>query len=563
MEDTSKYDLESTQLPYLSGTVLKLFVKLLKTPVIGNLLIANLLKTAGIDAFRKKIFDEEITGKPLYFSKENNVQSKPESGFSEPDSSPPQGFHFLGASDFVQAYQSGQQTPESVAQRVIDVLKDSDQRNPPLRAVIAYDVEDIMEQARASAERYQKGTPLSLLDGVPIAVKDEMDMVPYPTTVGTAFLGKEPAKEDSTVAARLREKGALLIGKANMHEIGINVTGLNPHHGIARNPYSLQRYTGGSSSGPASAVAAGLCPIAIGADGGGSIRIPASFCGVVGIKSTYGRVSEFGAAPLCWSVAHIGPITANVRDLVLAWSLIAGPDEKDPNTLVQPPLNLENWTNLDLSDLSIGVYWPWFRHAAPAVVESCEQMVKYFEDRGAKIVSIEIPDLEAGRIAHLITIASEMAQAMDPYWAEHGNQFGLDVQTNLILARNFTSRDYIQAQRVRTRLIGHFMSAFEDVDVILTPATGLTAPEIKPNALPDGDSDLTVLNEIMRFAQPANMTGLPAIAFPVGYDQGGMPISMQAMGKPWDERTLFRLALAAEGVVERRKPIWHYSLLEN
>lgn len=563
MEDTSKYDLESTQLPYLSGGVLKLFVKLLKTPVVGNLLIANLLKTAGIDAFRKKSFDEEITVKPLYYSNEKDSNSQSEGKFSEPESSPAPGFHFWGASDFVQAYQSGQQTPESIAQRVIDALQDSDQRNPPLRAVIAYNAEDIIGQARASTERYQKGTPLSLLDGVPIAVKDELDMVPYPTTVGTAFLGKEPAKEDSTVAARLRAKGALLIGKANMHEIGINVTGLNPHHGIARNPYSLQRYTGGSSSGPGSAVAAGLCPVAIGADGGGSIRIPSSFCGVVGIKSTYGRVSEFGAAPLCWSVAHIGPMAANVRDMVLTWSMIAGLDEKDPNTRVQPPLSLEGWTNLDLSDLRMGVFWPWFRHAAPTVVESCEQMVKYFEERGAKTVSIEIPDLEAGRISHLITIASEMAQAMDPYWAEHGNQFGLDVQTNLTLARSFTSRDYIQAQRVRTRLIDHFMSAFEEVDVILTPATGLTAPEIKPNALPDGDSDLTVLNEVMRFSQPANITGLPAIAFPVGYDQAGMPISMQAMGRPWDERTLFRLALAAEGVVERRKPIWHYSLLED
>jgi Asp-tRNA(Asn)/Glu-tRNA(Gln) amidotransferase A subunit family amidase len=281
----------------------------------------------------------------------------------------------------------------------------------------------------------------------------------------------------------------------------------------------------------------------------------------VGIKSTFGRVSEFGAAPLCWSLAHIGPLAANVRDMVLAWSLIAGPDEKDPDTLIQPAPTLEGWTNLDLSDLSMGVYWPWFRHAAPEVVAACEQMLKYFEQLGAKTISVEIPDLEAGRIAHLITIAAEMSQSMDEYQAEFGDQFGLDVQTNLTLARSFTSQDYVRSQRLRTRLIDHFMRAFEKVDVIMTPATGLTAPEIKPNALPNGDSDLTVLNEVMRFSQPGNMTGLPAIAFPVGYDSEGMPISMQAMGKPWDERTLFRMALAAEQVVERQKPGWHYSLL--
>ncbi len=130
--------------------------------------------------------------------------------------------------------------------------------------------------------------------------------------------------------------GALLIGKTNMHEIGIGVTGLNPHHGIVRNPYSLGHYSGGSSSGSGSAVAAGLCPVAIGADGGGSIRIPAAFCGVVGIKSTFGRISEHGAFPLCWSVAHLGPLAATTRDAVLAWQIIAGPDPLDANSLHQP-----------------------------------------------------------------------------------------------------------------------------------------------------------------------------------------------------------------------------------
>lgn len=563
MENRSRYDLESIQMPYLSGIGLKIFVKVLRMPVIGNLLIGNLLKTAGISAFREKTFDDELTVKPYHYEPGNGAAAHSEIHFSEPQLPDAPGFHFWSASDYVAAYQAGDVTPEVVAKRVIAAMEDSDKHEPPLRAIIATRPTDILQQAQASTERYRKGEPLSLLDGVPVAVKDELDMVPFPTTVGTSFLGKDPVQEDSTIAARLRGAGALLIGKANMHEIGINVTGLNPHHGIARNPYNIQRYTGGSSSGPASAVAAGLCPIAIGADGGGSIRIPASFCGVVGMKSTFGRISEFGAAPLCWSLAHNGPLAANVRDLVLAWSLIAGPDEKDPDTLIQPAPDLQGWTNLDLSDLRMGVFWPWFRHATPEVVAGCEQMLQHFESRGAQTVAIEIPDLEAGRVAHLITIASEMAQSMSPYQAEFDTHFGLDVQTNLILARSFLAQDYVLAQRVRTRMIKYFMQVLDEVDVIVTPATGLTAPEIKPNALPDGDSDLTVLTEIMRFAQPANMTGLPAIAFPVGYDQAGLPISMQVMGKPWDERTLFRMALAAEQVVERRKPAWHYSLLED
>jgi Asp-tRNA(Asn)/Glu-tRNA(Gln) amidotransferase A subunit family amidase len=158
---------------------------------------------------------------------------------------------------------------------------------------------------------------LGPLDGVPIAVKDELDQVPYATTAGTRFLGREPASSDATVVARLRSAGALLVGKTNMHEVGLGITGVNPHHGTSRNPYDPARITGGSSSGSAAAVAAGLCPIAVSADAGGSIRIPAALCGVVGLKPTFGRMSERGAAALCWSLAHIGVIGASSADVAL------------------------------------------------------------------------------------------------------------------------------------------------------------------------------------------------------------------------------------------------------
>jgi Asp-tRNA(Asn)/Glu-tRNA(Gln) amidotransferase A subunit family amidase len=403
---------------------------------------------------------------------------------------------------------------------------------------------------------------LSIFDGVPVAVKDEVDMVPYPTTVGTAFLGKTPASADSTVVARMRQAGALLIGKANMHEIGINVTGFNPHHGTTRNPYNPNHYTGGSSSGPGTAVAAGLCPVAIGADGGGSIRIPASFCGVVGLKSTYGRVSEFGAAPLAWSVAHLGPLAATATDAALAWGIIAGPDPKDPVSLHQPQPTLAGWDQLDLSDITMGVFWPWFEHATEDMVTGCRKMLEYFQSRGAKLVDVDIPGLEAGRVAHLITIAGEMTQALEQYHAEFGKAYGLDVRTNLALARAFTARDYIKAQRMRTRLMDNFDQVLQKVDVIITPATALVAPPIGAKTLPDGDSDLTTLGEIMRYAQPANLTGLPAIAFPVGYNAAGLPIGMQVMGRAWEEQTLLRMALAAEQIVERQRPTWFYDILE-
>jgi len=419
-----------------------------------------------------------------------------------------------------------------------------------------------MRQASEATERIKKKKPLSIFDGVPVAIKDEIDVKGYPTTCGTSFL-KKIAQEDSTVAARLRNAGALIVGKTNMHEIGINVTGLNPHHGTTRNPYNTEHYSGGSSSGSGVAVASGLVPVAIGADGGGSIRIPSSFCGLVGLKATFGRVSEHGAFPLDWSVAHIGPLAGSATDAALTYALIAGSDPADPFSMHQPTPSLKGWDNLKLKGLKLGVYWQWFHHADPEVVAACEAMLKQFEAMGCTIHEVTIPNLEANRVAHAITIASEMAQAMDSVYdnPHRFKEHALDVRINLALARQFTSTDYVLAQRVRTRMMHHFHEAFGQVDMVVTPSTAIAAPQIKKGALPDGESDISTTMEIMRYATTANMTGHPAISFPVGYTQKGLPIGMQAIGRPWDESTLLRMALAAEQVVERKVPQVYYKLL--
>jgi Asp-tRNA(Asn)/Glu-tRNA(Gln) amidotransferase A subunit family amidase len=360
----------------------------------------------------------------------------------------------------------------------------------------------------------------------------------------------------------MRAAGALLIGKANMHEIGIGVTGLNPNTGTTRNPYDTDHFTGGSSSGPGTAVAAGLCPVAIGADGGGSIRIPASFCGTVGLKPTFGRISEYGAFPLCWSVAHLGPLADSATDAALAYAVMAGPDLKDPNSLHQPEPTLKDWDKLNMRGLRLGIFWPWFRHASDEVVSACEAMLREFEKMGASLHEVSIPDMEAARVAHSITILSEMVQSMNATYAEHHKEHGMDVRTNLALAKALSASDYVQAQRVRTRLITSFNAAMENVDMILTPSTGLVAPAIPTGALPDGNSDLTTVIEIMRFATPANLTGQPAISFPVGYNPHGLPIGMQAIGHNWQETSLLGLALVAEQFVERREPRVHYNLMQ-
>ncbi|HHQ49024.1 MAG TPA: amidase [Acidobacteria bacterium] len=554
------YDLASVKLPKAGGAALAALVRAMEGPLRG-LLIGNLLKNAGVTGFRRLVIDEPPSCRPELGSGGDdataNGPAKPVLPSTAPDvpgERPP------GVRDFAEAYRTGRTGPVEVAERVLAAIEASDAGAAPLRAFIAFDREAVLRQARASAERLARGEPLGPLDGVPVAVKDEVDMLPHPTTVGTRFLGAAPPPRDATVVARLRAAGAVLLGKTNMHEIGIAPTGFNPHHGQVRNPYDPDRDTGGSSSGSAAAVAAGLCPLAVGADGGGSIRIPSSFCGVVGLKATFGRVSEAGAAPLCWSVAHLGPIAATVEDAALGYAVMAGPDPRDPGTLAQPAPAAPDLQRRDLRGTTVGIFRPWFEHAQPAVVEACERAVRTLERAGARLHEVHIPDLDAVRVAHAVTILSEMAAAMAPWDGEHRKDFGLDSRLLLALAREFTATDYVLAQRVRTRAVRRFLAVLEEVDVLATPAAAVTAPPI-PRDLARGESDTSTVVEVMRFAFPGNFTGLPAVVVPVGYDPSGLPIGLQLMGRPWHEHRLLELARTVEATVERRRPGRFFDIL--
>lgn len=556
------YDLTSVRLPRVGGRALSLVAALLESPLTRGPLRARLLHDSGVDRLHAIRVDDPPTFLPLHAVAEGQ-RMETGAGLDWARALPrPRGFAPPGVRDFARAYRDGRTTPLEVAERLLAAVDASERGTPPLRAVIRSDREDVLAQALASTERFRAARPIGLFDGVPIAVKDEVDQVPYPTTVGTGFLGRTPAPSDSTVVARMRAAGALLFGKTNMHEIGLGVTGLNIHHGTPRNPYAPEHHTGGSSSGSAAAVAAGLCPAAIGADGGGSIRIPAAFCGLVGLKPTYGRVSERGAAPLCWSVAHLGTLASSADDAVLSYAVLAGPDPGDPNSLHHPPPRFDAVHRADLRGLTLGVYGPWLRHASTPLVRACERLIEHFRDTGAEVREIEIPGLDLARIGHVVTIAAEVAAAMQPYASTHGRAFSPEIRLNLALGRSFSSGDYVQAQRLRTRAIAHFEAALADVDVIVTPATGIPAPRIRADALAGGESDLTALTEIMRFAVAPNFTGHPAIAFPMGYADDGLPLGMQAIGRAWREDVLLGLAAAAERVVERRRPALYWDVLD-
>ncbi len=548
------YDLKSLALPKLYGAGLELFTRLVENPAGRALLLGSLLENGGIPKLRQMELAEAPTLYPLGENDSGPGQALPAPDYAGFADLPESAIPCPTIRQYARAYRGGKTTPVAVAEKVFASVAASQALGTPLRLFIAMQREDVLAQAHASADRIAAGQALSILDGVPVAVKDEIDMLPYPTTVGTTFLGQQPPAADATVVDRLRRAGALLIGKTNMHEIGINPNGSNIHYGRVANPWDVRCDTGGSSSGSAAAVAAGVCPVAIGADGGGSIRIPAALCGVVGLKPTFGRVSEHGAAALGWSVGHLGPIGVCVEDVVLAYAAITGPDRAEPVTLRQPTPSLAGWNNPNLSGVRLGIYPEWNQHADPQVWSAYQAALAKLVEAGASVSEIAIPELDAMRIAHAVTILAEMAESMRPYILKSRVKFAPSTRLSLVIGEAASAHDYLQAQRMRTRAMRIFQQVFQEVDAIITPATGLAAPQVPAQALARGWSDLSTDTEMMRFIFPGNLVGLPAITFPAGYTAEGLPVGVQAIGRHWEENLLLRIAYAAEQRTERRCP---------
>lgn len=554
-KEMSSYKLESVNLPKLTGRSLRMFASFLDTKIGHALLWGKLARDAGLTKLEALDPQESPAFEPNHKAeaaapeeREVVIKDLETIRASEPVKTP-----YATIGDYAKAYRDGTTTPTDVATRVLAAIEKTEQAESPLRLFIAIDSEDVHRQAKEAAARLADGKPLSILDGVPIAIKDELDMVPFPTTVGTGFLGREPAHEDATVVSRLRAAGAVLVGKCNMHEIGINPTGANLVHGHCRNPWDISRDPGGSSSGSAAAVAAGVVPAAIGADGGGSIRVPAALCGTVGLKATWGRVSEYGAAPLCWSVAHVGPLAATVEDTALLYRVIAGSDPNDPNSQCRPAVTVDGWSNDDLTGLRLGVYPEWFDHCDDEIRSTCQASVDNLIKQGAKLVEVEIPELEEMRIAHAITILSEMAASLASHDAAH-KRLAPSSRINLRIGGSFQASDYVRSQRMRRRALDIFAEVFKKVDVVVTPATALAAPLIPEKGESAGWSDLSTVTELMRYANTANLTGHPAIAVPVGFTKSGLPIGLQIIGRPWEEHILFKIAHSVERVAEHRSP---------
>lgn len=561
MMDTFSYDLKSVKVAKLTGQTLSVFAWALENKLLKSAIMPSLLKSTGLYDFRALEPEELPTALPIGVTEAGSA-NREEAGFNllnniefNADSTIP----CRSVRDYARSYKEGKSAVD-VAARALEAIEQADRGELKLRPFIAVNKDDVMRQARKSAERWKAGKPLSVLDGVPIAVKDQIDMVPYRTTVGTRFFGKAPATQDATIVARLRAAGGLMMGKANLPELVAHATGLNLNYGSTRNPINPEYDTGGSSSGSATAVGAGMCAVAVSTDGGGSSRIPAAFCGVVGLKPSHGRISDFGYFTTCPSVATAGVITATVEDAAIAYACIAGRDAKDETSLYQPDPTLENWNKDNLKGIKLGIYKPWFEHASAEIVKTCNDLLRKLSDAGAEIKEIVIPGLDILRITHVIAMLGEMAATMAKYPANF-KELRAATRIGLSIGREFAIGDYLKTQRMRTHYMKAFGKIFAGVDAIMTPATAITAPKVSTKDASAGWLDLAAATEIMRYSFPANVVGLPAVCFPAGYDGAGMPIGMQAMGRWWDEALLLRIAYNAEKSVARRRPLHYFDLL--
>ncbi|XP_072178312.1 uncharacterized protein [Diadema setosum] len=569
--DSTEYNCKKASFPLRSSGLLLRFLRHMTSTWVGTLLLKpHAARNVNMRLLRSLILDDAPTFYPSISNDEppaaTNALEVQLDQFIEPERASPAAdeFRFNTISDYYHAFRSGKVTPEDVAESVMEALERSNQMKPRMRMVTQYDLEEVYKMARASTVRINNKKPLSIFDGIPVVIKESLAVVPYKHKNGTSFLGRDEEKEDSAIAAKLRAGGAVIIGVANMHELGLGTLGINvSSSGTARNPYNPHHYAGGSSSGSGACVASGLCPIAIGTDGGGSIRIPSALCGIVGIKPTHGRVSAAGTLPLCHTVAVTGPMTTCVRDTALLLAFLSGQDPREPSSWSQPPLVLSDLGPKSLAGLKIGIDWTHFRHANPEVVAECDRGVSFLEQQGAELVGIQIPEFEEMRIAHALLISTEMLSLLQG--AMRDNFYDLAADTTLILGMAATASavDYINANKQRTRTIHFLKQIFKEVDVIVCPATGVTAPQILPGDLQVGVNDTGALLDIMRFAPLGNLSGIPGLAVPVGYDAKNLPIGLQIMGPWWEENRILRVGAVLERMLKKKhQPQVYFDILK-
>lgn len=429
--------------------------------------------------------------------------------------------------------------------------------DPTLKAYISV-YEQARDVAKAAEIMAAAGHQLGPLHGIPIALKDNIALKGLRTTAGSKVLADWIPDADATVAARLRSAGAIFIGKLNMHEFAWGGTSDNPHYGAVRNPWNPERFPAGSSGGSGAAVAARMCWGALGTDTGGSIRLPSAINGIVGIRPTYGRVSNHGIIPLAWSMDTAGPMTRNVEDCALMFTAIAGRDANDPTTARVPVQDYLSVLKQGVKGLRIGVVPGYFFHHLQTPVHAAiKAALSTFESLGAVIHKVDIENIHGNISAQLTIEAAEPSTYHQRWLRERPNDYGEDVRTLLEVGETLLATQYLQAQRYRTLLRQEFMDAFQHVDVFVCPTLPFTATRVGAmRVVIENGEEEDMLSAIMQYTGVPSLTGLPSLAVPCGFDPEGLPVGMQIIGRPFDEATLFRAGAAFQTVTDfhRKSP---------
>jgi aspartyl-tRNA(Asn)/glutamyl-tRNA(Gln) amidotransferase subunit A len=476
--------------------------------------------------------------------------------------------------DLVEAYRSGETTPTEVTRAYLERI---DRHDGTLRAYLAVGREQALAQAHAADERYRKGIPRGPLDGVPVALKDNLCTRDAPTTCGSRILDGFVPPYDATVVTRLREAGAVLLGKTNLDEFAMGSSTEHSAFGPTRNPWDPSRVPGGSSGGSAAAVAADLAAAALGSDTGGSVRQPAAFCGVVGLKPTYGRVSRSGLVAFASSLDQIGPLTKDVLDCALLLEVIAGSDPLDSTALAAPVPRYAAALTGDVHGLRLGVPAEYFGPGLDREVEGAvREAIGVLQKLGAVPREIALPTTDYGIAVYYLIAPAEASSNLARYdGVRYGRRepgakdviemvsrtraagFGPEVQRRIMLGTYALSAGYYEAyygraQKVRTLVRRDFEQAFSQVDLIVAPTT----PNVAFRHGEKEDPLAMYLNDV--FTVGANLAGLPAVSVRCGFTAAGLPIGLQFIGPPLEEARVLRAAHAYEQAtawLARRPPL--------
>ena len=463
---------------------------------------------------------------------------------------PANDLHYLTISETAALIESKQLSPVELVAAHLERIEQTDEQ---LNSFITLLAEEATAAAASAESEIQHGDYRGPLHGIPIGLKDLYYTKGIRTTIGSKIMRDFIPDYDATVTERFHDAGAILMGKLQMHEFALGATSENPHDGPACNPWDTTRITGGSSGGSGSAVASGQCMAALGSDTGGSIRIPASACGIVGHKPTFGRVSRIGVFPLANSLDTVGPMTRTVRDAAIVMNAIAGYDERDQSSANRPDEDFTRLLGQDISGLRIGIPQDYFYDMIDDEVSTAvQQAEKALESLGAHVEECSIPALNDSISISGTILLTEAAEIHLDNLRGRADDFGADVRGRLEEGAMTPAVSYIAAQRARTQFNSAIADAMKTYDLLLAPTTALGAPKLGDRVVDVGSVQEAKLAIMPRLTRPHNICGIPTVSVPCGFTSEGLPIGMQLAARPFEDALALQVAYAYEQATD-----WH------